>query len=280
MSRASTSRPGGFGKALKKPDPDRVVLLAQNAEGYAHLMKLSTKAYLEVPPGEAPQVAWEDLEAWNGGLICLSGGIDGPVARLLADGQADAARVALLRLRGIFADRLYVELQRHGWAAEARAEPGLLDLAYELNIPLVATNDCYFADQGMYEAHDALLCIAEGAYVSQTNRRRVTPEHRFKSAEEMRVLFADLPEAIDNTLVIARRCAVKADERAPILPNFGDGSGESEADTLRRMAREGLEKRLLQIGVAGEAAKPYWDRLDFECNTIINMKFPGYFLIV
>ncbi len=271
---------GGFGKALKKPDPDRVVLLAQNAEGYAHLMKLSTKAYLEVPPGEAPQVAWEDLEAWNGGLICLSGGIDGPVARLLADGQADAARVALLRLRGIFADRLYVELQRHGWAAEARAEPGLLDLAYELNIPLVATNDCYFADQGMYEAHDALLCIAEGAYVSQTNRRRVTPEHRFKSAEEMRVLFADLPEAIDNTLVIARRCAVKADERAPILPNFGDGSGESEADTLRRMAREGLEKRLLQIGVSGEAAKPYWDRLDFECNTIINMKFPGYFLIV
>ncbi len=279
LGRADTGQ-GGFGKTLRKPDPDRLVLLAQDETGYANLMRLSTKAYLEPPQGEAPQIQWADLEAHHAGLLCLTGGPQGPIARLISEGQMDTAREQLERLQGIFPGRLYVELQRHGWQIEAKTEPGLLDLAYALDIPLVATNDCYFPDEGMYEAHDALLCIAEGTYVGEQNRRRVTPEHRFKSAEEMRVLFADLPEAIDNTLVIARRCAVKAEERKPILPNFGDGTGESEADVLRRMAREGLEKRLKQIGVEGEAAKPYWDRLEFECETIIKMKFPGYFLIV
>ena len=272
---------GGFGaKSLKKPDPDKLVLLAQNKAGYANLMRLSSKAYLEVPPGEAPQVGWEDLERWNEGLICLGGGLHGPMGRLLADGQVEAARQPLDRLRAIFPGRLYIELQRHGWAAETKAEPGLLDFAYEYDLPLVATNDCYFADADMYEAHDALLCIAEGAYITQTARRKVTPEHRFKSAEEMRMLFADLPEAIDNTLVIARRCAVKAEEHAPILPSFGEAGSDDEPAALRRMATEGLQKRLDAAGITGDAAKPYWDRLEFECQTIINMKFPGYFLIV
>ncbi|WP_374631466.1 DNA polymerase III subunit alpha [Ferrovibrio sp.] len=272
---------GGFGaKNLKKPDPDKLVLLAQNKAGYANLMRLSSKAYLDVPPGEAPQVGWEDLERWNEGLICLGGGLHGPMGRLLADGQVEAARQPLDRLMAIFPGRLYIELQRHGWAAETRAEPGLLDFAYEYDLPLVATNDCYFADADMYEAHDALLCIAEGAYITQTARRKVTPEHRFKSAEEMRMLFADLPEAIDNTLVIARRCAVKAEEHNPILPSFGEAGSEDEPAALRRMASAGLEKRLQDAGITGDAAKPYWDRLEFECQTIINMKFPGYFLIV
>lgn len=271
----------GFSKQVRKPDPDKIVLLAQNDAGYANLMKLSTKAYLEPPPGEVAQVSWEDIERHNEGLLCLTGGPQGPIARLLNEGQTDTARAQLEQLNRIFPGRLYVEIQRHGWAIEAKTEPGLLDLAYALDIPLVATNDCYFPDEDMYEAHDALLCIAEGTYVGEQNRRRVTPEHRFKSAKEMRALFADLPEAIDNTLVIARRCAVKANERQPILPNFGDGTGESEADMLRRMAREGLDKRLQEIGVTDpEKAKVYYDRLEFECNTIIGMKFPGYFLIV
>lgn len=271
----------GFSKQLRKPDPDKIVLLAQNDAGYANLMKLSTKAYLEPPPGEVAQVSWEDLERHAEGLLCLTGGPQGPIARLLNEGQTDTARAQLEHLKQIYSGRLYVEIQRHGWAIEAKTEPGLLDLAYALDLPLVATNDCYFPDEDMYEAHDALLCIAEGTYVGEQNRRRVTPEHRFKSAKEMRALFADLPEAIDNTLVIAKRCAVKANERQPILPNFGDGTGESEADMLRRMAREGLDKRLQEIGVTDpEKAKVYYDRLDFECNTIIGMKFPGYFLIV
>lgn len=279
LARADLAQPTA--RNLRKPDPDKIVLLAQTEAGYANLMKLSTKAYLEPPPGEVAQVQWADLDACNEGLICLTGGPSGPIARLLIDGQTDAARQQLEALAKIFPGRLYVELQRHGWTSEAKSEPGLLDLAYALDLPLVATNDCYFPDEDMYEAHDALLCIAEGAYVSQQDRRRVTPDHRFKSAEEMRVLFADLPEAIDNTITIARRCAVKANERAPILPNFGDGTGESEADMLRRMARDGLEERLQQIGITDQdKAKVYYDRLEFECETIIGMKFPGYFLIV
>lgn len=280
LARADVQQ-AGFSKQVRKPDPDKIVLLAQNDAGYANLMKLSTKAYLEPPPGEVAQVSWEDIERHNEGLLCLTGGPQGPIARLLNEGQTDTARAQLDHLKQIYPGRLYVEIQRHGWAIEAKTEPGLLDLAYAMDLPLVATNDCYFPDEDMYEAHDALLCIAEGTYVGEQNRRRVTPEHRFKSAKEMRALFADLPEAIDNTLVIARRCAVKANERQPILPNFGDGTGESEADMLRRMAREGLDKRLQEIGVTDpEKAKVYYDRLEFECNTIIGMKFPGYFLIV
>ncbi|WP_341702498.1 DNA polymerase III subunit alpha [Ferrovibrio sp.] len=280
ISLARLDQQTAFGKTLRKPDPDRLVLLAQNEAGYANLMRLSTMAFLDTPPGEAAHIGWDALAAASEGVICLTGGPSGPVARLLAEGQADEARRQIERLKGIFPGRLYVELQRHGWAIESKTEEAQIDLAYALDLPLVATNDCYFSDESMYEAHDALLCIAEGTYVGEQDRRRVTPDHRFKSAEEMRVLFADLPEAIENTLVIARRCAIKAEERKPILPGFGDGSGESEADMLRRMAREGLERRLQQIGVSGDDAKPYRDRLDFECETIINMKFPGYFLIV
>lgn len=278
LARADQGAPG---RGLRKPEPDRIVLLAQDAAGYANLMALSTKAFLEPPPGESPQVGWADLAAHGAGLLCLTGGPNGPIARLLAEGQMDAAREQLAGLQRLFPGRLYVELQRHGWAIEARTEPGLLDLAYELGLPLVATNDCYFPDEDMYEAHDALLCIAEGAYVGEADRRRVTPDHRFKSAEEMRVLFADLPEAVDNTLVIARRCAVKAEERKPILPGFDVGAGETEAGALRRMAHAGLDQRLAQAGITDPAVvRTYRERLDFECDTIINMNFPGYFLIV
>ena len=187
-----------------------------------------------------------------------------------------------------FPGRLYVELMRHGLAEEAEIEDALVDLAYRHDLPLVATNDVYFADAGMYEAHDALLCIAEGAYVSQTNRRQLTPEHRFKSAEEMRALFEDLPEAVDNTLVIARRCAAAARPVDPILPAFLTEGGRSESEELRAQAESGLETRLeTQVYLEGmdeseraTAARPYRDRLRYELEVIEQMGFPGYFLIV
>src|SRR6185295_10932008 len=145
---------------------------------------------------------------------------------------------------------------------EEKIEPGLIDLAYRFDLPLVATNDVYFSDEGMYAAHDALLCIAEGTYVGEGNRRRVTREHRFKSASEMRRVFADIPEACDNTLVIAQRCAFMPPSRKPILPPFSDKGDELEI--LRRQAREGLEKRLAVLGVSDDDAKPYRERLEFE----------------
>ncbi len=280
-------QPGARGPAIAPP-PDPLVLLCQNATGYRHLIKLVSKAFLGTDPGAAPHVDPADLEIHNDGLICLTGGAAGPLGRRLAEGQTDDAEALLGRLKAAFGDRLYVEVQRHGAAVEARTEPGLLDLAYRHGVPLVATNEAFFADAEMYEAHDALLCIAEGTTLSQTERRRLTPEHRFKSATEMRALFADLPEAADNTLAIARRCAFMVEKIKPILPPYHGEEGGDEAAELRVQAVAGLESRLV-AGVfppaADEAerrrlARPYRERLDYELGVIAQMGFPGYFLIV
>jgi DNA polymerase-3 subunit alpha len=272
------ARPDQDPHAIKQAPPDRLVLLAQNEAGYRNLMKLSSKAFIESAPGTIAHVGFADLEGHTEGLIALTGGPQGQIGRLLGDGQGDTAEQALRYLMGLFPGRLYIELMRHGTEIEERIEPGLLDLAYKLDLPLVATNDVYFADEGMYSAHDALLCIAEGTYVGEANRRRVTREHRFKSAREMRRLFADTPEACDNTLVIAQRCAFMPPSRKPILPPFSDGASETEL--LRQKARDGLDARLQVLNLDEGAQKPYRDRLEFELGIIIQMGFAGYFLIV
>ncbi|MBL9035029.1 MAG: DNA polymerase III subunit alpha, partial [Rhodospirillaceae bacterium] len=261
-----------------RPPPDQLVLLVQNEAGYRNLMKLSSLAFLETEPGLPPQVTLAIVAQYSAGLIALTGGVAGEIGRHLLENRPEAARIALDRLKGIFPGRLYMEIQRHGLPAEQQIEPGLLDLAYATEVPLVATNDVYFSDEGMYAAHDALLCIAQGSYVDNSDRRRVTQEHRFKSAREMRELFRDLPEAVDNTIVIAQRCAYMPPARQPILPAFVEGA--NEADVLREQAKAGLEARFAALGIAGEAQKPYRDRLDFELGVIIQMGFPGYFLIV
>ncbi|OIQ31864.1 MAG: DNA polymerase III subunit alpha [Alphaproteobacteria bacterium MedPE-SWcel] len=266
------------GEKPKFPAP--LVLLAQDEAGYEHLMKLSSCLYVD-NDGQLPQVSLEELGTNSGGLICLTGGPDGPVGRLLRQGQRPAAEALMRRLQGIFPDRLYVELQRHPGEdgqpeAETLTERGQIEMAYAMDLPLVATNDVYFPKTEMYEAHDALICIAEGAYVDQAEpRRRLTAQHYFKSQEEMIALFADLPEAIENTVEIARRCAFMAYRRDPILPKFAD----DEVVELRRQANAGLQNRLAVIPHAVPAEK-YQERLDFELNIIEGMGFPGYFLIV
>ena len=277
---------GGRGIAVLTPDP--FVLLVQNRQGYQNLLKLVSKSFLETEGGEAPQIALADLEALGEGLIALTGGPAGPVGRLLGEGQGPAAEAMLSRLATLFPGRLYVELMRHGLAAESRIEPGFLDLAYKHELPLVATNEAFFADRGMYEAHDALLCIADGAYVGQEERRRVTPEHYFKSAPEMRELFSDLPEAVDNTLTVARRCAFMPEIRKPLLPVYNKLEGRTEEAVLTDKAVEGLERRLqahvftpdMDAPAREVAALPYRKMLDYELGIIEQMGFPGYFLIV
>jgi DNA polymerase-3 subunit alpha len=272
----------------RKPEPDQVVVLCQNQTGYANLLKLVSKAFLETEAGETPQITLSDLEGRSAGLLLLTGGVAGPIGRLLLEGARDKALDYLERLKASFPNRLYMEIQRHGLDEERRTEPGFIDFAYELDIPLLATNECFFGPDGMYEAHDALLCIAGGAYVSQTDRRRVTPEHRFKSGDEMRLLFADIPEAADNTLVVAKRCAYWPVKIKPILPVYTKLQGRSEEEALRQMARDGLEKRLpvhvfkedMSDAEKEHAAKPYRERLDYELDVIVKMGFPGYFLIV
>ena len=266
---------------------DRLVLLAQNRTGYENLMEISSDAFLTTEHGDTHTTLAKLAERADG-LICLSGGPDGPLGRLIGDGQIPAAEAMCERLQSIFPGRFYIELQRHGLAFERRIEPGLLKLAYDRDIPLVATNDAYFATRDMYEAHDALLCIADGRYVSESDRRHLTDRHHFRTADEMREQFADLPEAIDNTVVIARRCAFMPSEHAPILPPFEIEGASNEEEALRLMAREGLDARLdiqvytddMDAAAREDVAKPYRERLEFELNVIIEMGFPGYFLIV
>ncbi|MDP2193518.1 MAG: DNA polymerase III subunit alpha, partial [Alphaproteobacteria bacterium] len=199
----------------------------------------------------------------------------------------DIAEELTLELKSVFGDRFYIELQRHGLKAQIETESFFLDLAYKHDIPFVATNDVFFEHKEMYAAHDALLCIAEGKYVVDQDRRKVTPEHYFKSQQEMVDLFHDLPEAIENTIHIAKRIHFTAQSHAPILPRFETQGGRSEEEELHHMAMQGLEVRLrdevfplhdaaLHDTLRGE----YIERLEYELSIINKMGFPGYFLIV
>jgi DNA polymerase-3 subunit alpha len=269
----------GEGLAERWAKTPTIVLLAQDETGYANLSELSSAAFLEVDPADEPNVAWEKVCAHAEGLILLSGGPDGPVDPLFAAGKAKEGRAALTEMHAVFGDRFYVELQRHGVAGEAAAEPELVAFAYAADVPLVATNDVYFKTAAMHLAHDALLCIADGAFIGQDERRRVTAEHAFKPAAEMRALFADLPEACDNTLDIARRCAFAVPKRDPILPRFPTEGGRSEDEELTHQAREGLKARL-KINAAAHPIEAYEERLEKEIGVITSMGFSGYFLIV
>ena len=255
-----------------------LALLAKDETGYRNLMKLSSRANLDTSDVAEPHVPLALLETHGEGLICLTGGPQGPINDALVQGQMSLARAHVETLTRIFGDRLYIELQRHGTEAERAAEPGLVELAYDLDVPLVATNQAYFARPDDYAAHDALICIADGAVIAAEDRRRLTPEHYFKPQAAMAALFADLPEAIENTVEIAQRCAFKVRSRDPILPRFAAGD---EGIELRREAHAGLEQRLQTRGlIEGRSHDEYAQRLDFELDVIIKMRFPGYFLIV
>ena len=258
-----------------------IVLLAQDEAGYLNLMHLASRAWLDPAPGELPHVRIERLEDRTNGLIALTGGPNGPLDRAFAFGRADIAFARVAELAKLFPERLYVEIQRHGLSAERALEPGLLDLAYRRSLPLVAANEVLFAAPSDYEAHDALLCIAEGTVISDGARRQLSPEHRFKTRADMTALFHNLSDACQNSVEIALRCAYRPLTRKPILPRFTDGGVEAEARQLRAEAEAGLAARLAAHGVAkGTTPEDYRARLAFELDVIVKMNFPGYFLIV
>jgi len=272
----------------KGPDTFPAIrLLAQNDNGYRHLMALSSSAFVDHEALKPPHVPLDLLKTFGGDIIALTGGPLGPVDLALGLGQEQKAKSRLQSLADLFAGRLYVELQRHGLSAQKKIEAELVDLAYETGLPLVATNDAHFVSADDYEAHDALICIAHGRVVAEKDRPRLTPEHRFKTASEMETLFSDLPEALSNSVQIARRCTGRPHLRAPILPSFGAKDGDAvdilnvEGLELERLARQGLTQHLAAHGTApGYSEEDYWQRLDEEVGIIRGMGFPGYFLIV
>jgi len=262
----------------------QIVLLAANEKGYENLVTLVSRSYLDNDSEAASHIEAGWLTDFGEGILALTGGPGGGIDRALRDNKPDLAAKRLEVLRQIFGDRLYIELQRHG-TYDAQREAALIQLAYDKDLPLVASNEAFFLGKGDYEAHDALLAVASGQLLSQEERRRVTPDHYLKSQAEMAVLFADLPEALENTVEIARRCHIHAPLRKPILPRFtlaeGDDPLKAEAQELVRQAREGLALRLEVGGVAaGYSVQDYQQRLDYELDVIEKMQFPGYFLIV
>jgi DNA polymerase-3 subunit alpha len=276
------------GRNAQGASPSRIVLLAARERGYRSLMRLNSRAFLETPVHQSPHIKFDWLDGCSEDLIALTGGPDGPISRAFADDHAAIAAARCERLAALFGDRLYVELQRHNMEKERRVESALIDLAYEKGLPLVATNEPYFASNDDYEAHDALLCIAGGKLIAETDREQLTSDHRFKTRAEMAVLFADIPEALASTVEIAERCSFRPMTRKPILPLFTVGAGTDAADAasaeaaeLRKQAEEGLARRLAVHGMApGMTEEDYQKRLAFELDVIMRMKYAGYFLIV
>ena len=267
---------------------DRLILIAKNEQGYLNLLDLVSKSFLDSDDSELSQISFEDLEKRNEGLIVLTGWFSGEVGKLILDDRILEAEKALLNLQKVFNDRLYLEIQRHGIPDERLVEEQLLEFAYKYDIPLVATNDCYFDSKDFYDAHDILLCIAQSTTISNSSRKRLTSQHYFKSASEMVELFKDLPEAVENTITIAKRCSFMPKTLDPILPKFVSAGADNEEVDLRLKSFAGLEKRFQENVFTmdsdeyslEEKKKLYKERLQTELSIINQMGFPGYFLIV
>ncbi|MDD4555707.1 MAG: DNA polymerase III subunit alpha [Alphaproteobacteria bacterium] len=269
-------------------EPDKIVILVQNLEGYQNIMHLMKASYLDnMGSAEKPQLLLSDIEKYHEGLILLSGGFEGPVGRLYLENRASEAEVLFKKFKDLFQDRFYTEVSRVGYEDEKKTEDYFIDLAYKYDVPLVATNEAFFFTSEMYEAHDALVCIAEGEYVANDNRKKFSPNNRLRTQDEMIEIFKDLPEAIQNTVLIAKRCNFMSEFVSPLLPHFDCGEMSAD-DFIRQESLKGLAQRMIdhvyKEGMTEEEKKAkdevYYARLDYELGVIKNMGFAGYFLIV
>ena len=266
-------------KKLRATDQISMLFLAKNESGYRNLMELSSKFFLN-DAYRFDGMSIGEIDKFSDGLICLSGGDESPINNLLRDNKIKEAENILLHFKRTFGDRFYLEMNRHplgeNFSKKVNIEHNILDLADKHNLPLVATNDVYFLEKELHQPHDALLCIAEGSFVDQQQERRsLSMDHFFKSENEMRELFDDIPEAIENTVEIAMRCSFRPRSRDAMLPRF---SPNADAD-LAQETKNGLEIRFKELsGVCNK--KVYLDRVSYELKVIKNMGFSGYFLIV
>ena len=266
-------------KILRQQSLSKIVLLAKHHEGYLNLCELSRIMYMRQDNHHlGPYITMAELKAHKDDLICLSGAHTGAIGLAILNNQNNTAFTLAQQFLDIFGDNFYMEIQRHGLADEIKTEPVFLQIARDLNIPVVATNDVCFPTRDDYEAADALSCVLGQTKVIDPDRPRKSSEQYFKSTEEMCELFSDLPEAIENTVNIAKRCAffVNVHEK-PLLPRFG-GDLEVECQMLRDATMNGLKARLEEHNITDTA--PYYEQAEYELGVIIGMGFPGYFLIV
>ena len=266
--------------------PSRMVLLCQNNEGYLNLTQLVSKSYLEGQHGSIPMIEVDWLREMNEGLIVLSGGREGDVGRALLAGNQMLAEELLRAWQGVFPGRYYLELQRTGREGEEEYLHSAVTLAIASQTPVVATNDVRFLQQSEFDAHEVRVCIHDGRTMDDPRRpKHYSDQQYLRSEEEMLELFSDIPEALENSVEIARRCSLTVRLDESFLPNFPIPEGETTDSFFARVAREGLEKRLQVLIKADDAEaeqkrQAYYDRLELEIDVITGMGFPGYFLIV
>ena len=254
-------------------------LLAQNERGYRNLMLLLSRSYQQGQYLGRPRVEQDWIAEYAEGVIALSGGRRGDIGQALLNGREDDARAAIERWQHCFPDRFYLELQRTGRADEERYLHAAVDLASRYSCPVVATNDVRFLQADEFEAHEARVCIGDGRTLDDPRRVRAYSEQQYlRSAEEMAELFADIPEALENSVEIARRCSLSLSLGQPSLPEYPVPSGETIDQFLGRLSFEGLRRRFPHWD--DSRLKPYCERLEFELETINQMGFPGYFLVV
>ena len=266
----------------------KLPLIARTQEGYENLMYLVSKSFLNRETGLSPHITFSALEERSGGLIALSGGSEGLFSSLLLDEQENKIDGLVQKFKTLFPDNFYIEITRHGTKKERDLEQSFIDLAFKYDLPLVATNDTFFLTKDMHEAQDVLSCIGTGKFFLDADRKKISKEQYFKSQNDMEELFSDLPEAIENTVNIAKKCHIMAFERPPTLPSFDSSKGFSEPGELKNQSVAGLKIRLdkkFKLEQTSEEdkakiEKEYAARLDFELEIIIKMNFSGYFLIV
>ncbi len=263
-------------------------LIAHNQQGYENLMYLVSHSFLNRQSGISPHITFDLLKEKSAGLIALSGGVEGPIGKLLAEDQDKKVADLISEFSQIFPSNFYIEITRHKTKAEEKLEAKFIELAFKHSLPLVATNDVYFLTREMHEAQDILTCVGQGRFFFDADRKKISEEQYFKNQTELEALFSDIPEAIENTVNIAKKCHVMAFERPPTLPKFSNEIGFDEAEELKKQSSEGLRIRLARKFALEEtfASKQkeieveYFARLDFELSVILKMNFSGYFLIV
>lgn len=261
---------------FEKPAVGELLLLAKNEVGYANLLKIVSDSYMHSANKSSVWIKYEDLKTHADGLIVLCGTLKSPVGMMYQQKRLDDAKGFLENLKEMLKDNLYIELIRRGVAAEEELEVFLLKEALRLDIPIVATNEVCFLQPEMSEAHDALICIAEGKSIYDEQRTKSSTKNYLKSPKEMVELFADLPEAVENTINIAKRIGVFAQSRPPLLPRCNEEDVDEDRE-IARQAQEGLKNRVKDY--VSDVA-PYFNRLETELKIIQEMNFSGYFLIV
>lgn len=260
-----------------------ILLYAQTKDGYQNLIQLVSASYLSSTSQLRPEVSLDTLSKYSGDLILATGGISGSLGRFLHENNISEARNYLTFLNQHFNGRLYIELSRHNNASENETENNAISLAYDMNLPLLATNNVCFAKPDDFKAHDALICISQMCTVFEENRKTSSPEFYFKSQDEMCDLFSDIPEATENTVILAERCSFMLTKQKPLMPIFKPESGKPQDDELRDMATTGLEEKLKKFESQdnySDIRKQYYEQLNYELDVIKKMGFSGYFLIV